>query len=101
MEETRTTTNLKMLLGSAGALGGLYYAFTKKKGGWGYVGFFVLGAIAGHLAGNIIGGVISPATDNDSKLMTSTTSTTTNTTTQDDKTPTTKPPLIKGTATQM
>jgi len=47
-----------MVLASAGALGGLYYAFKKKKGFWGYAGFFVLGSIAGHLAGNIITAVI-------------------------------------------
>jgi hypothetical protein len=36
---------------SIGALGGLAYAFNKKKGFWGYVGFFMLGSLAGSLIG--------------------------------------------------
>jgi uncharacterized membrane protein YfcA len=52
------TNNTTMILSSVGALGGLYYAFNKKKGFWGYVGFFVLGSIAGHLAGNVVTAVI-------------------------------------------
>ena len=53
-----------MVLASVGALGGLYYAFKKGKGFWGYAGFFVLGSIAGHLAGNVITAVIpQPKTD--------------------------------------
>lgn len=47
-----------MVLASVGALGGLYYAFKKGKGFWGYAGFFVLGSIAGHLAGNVVTAVI-------------------------------------------
>lgn len=39
---------------SVGALAGLGYAFYKKKGFWGYVGFFVLGSIAGSLVGNVV-----------------------------------------------
>jgi uncharacterized membrane protein YfcA len=50
--------NITMVLASAGAIGGLYYAFKKGKGFWGYAGFFVLGSIAGHLAGNIVTAVI-------------------------------------------
>lgn len=53
--KNNTTT---MALASVGALGGLYYAFKKGKGFWGYAGFFVLGSIAGHLAGNVITSVI-------------------------------------------
>lgn len=43
-----------MILASIGALGGLYYAFKNKKSFLGYAGFFVLGSIAGHLAGNVV-----------------------------------------------
>ena len=53
--KNNTTT---MVLASVGALGGLYYAFKKGKGFWGYAGFFVLGSIAGHLTGNVITAVI-------------------------------------------
>lgn len=58
------TNNTTLILGSIGALGGLYYAFKKGKGFWGYAGFFVLGSIAGHLAGNVVTSVIpKPKTD--------------------------------------
>lgn len=56
------TNNTTLILGSVGALGGLYYAFKKGKGFWGYAGFFVLGSIAGHLAGNVITAVIPQPT---------------------------------------
>lgn len=52
------TNNTTMVIASVGALAGLYYAFTKKKGFWGYAGYFVLGSIAGHLAGNVVSAVI-------------------------------------------
>jgi hypothetical protein len=87
--------NIQFLLSSAGALGGLYYAFTKNKGGWGYVGFFILGGIAGSLAGGIINTVINPSstpnrinqpTDSGTKITTSTSGT------EEDKQPT----VIKG-----
>ena len=59
--KNNTTT---MVLASIGALGGLYYAFKKGKGFWGYAGFFALGSIAGHLAGNVVTAVIpKPKTD--------------------------------------
>lgn len=48
----------KMALSSIGALGGLYFAFRGKKGFWGYVGFFILGSIAGNLAGTVVSAVI-------------------------------------------
>lgn len=63
IQTSQTTTNMKYLLSSAGALGGLYYAFKKNKSTLGYIGFFVLGAIAGNLAGMVIGGVLTPVTD--------------------------------------
>lgn len=50
--------NITMALASLGAIGGLYYAFKKGKGFWGYAGFFVLGSVAGHLAGNVVTAVI-------------------------------------------
>lgn len=87
------TNNLKMLLGSAGALAGLYYAFTKNKGAWAYVGYFLVGGIAGNLAGQVVGGVISPTTTAPSRQG--------KTTSQQDKTQTTKPSNIKGTAIQV
>lgn len=59
--KNNTTT---MVLASIGALGGLYYAFKNKKSFLGYAGFFVLGSIAGHLAGNVITAVVpQPKTD--------------------------------------
>jgi hypothetical protein len=53
--KNNTTT---MVLASVGALGGLYYAFKKGKGFWGYAGFFILGSIAGQIAGNVVTAVI-------------------------------------------
>lgn len=52
--------NTTMVLSSAGALAGLYMAYKGKKSALGYVGFFILGSIAGGLAGNIIEGVMKP-----------------------------------------
>jgi uncharacterized membrane protein YfcA len=52
------TNNVTLVLASVGALGGLYYAFKKGKGFWGYAGYFVLGSVAGHLAGNVVTAVI-------------------------------------------
>lgn len=71
-----------MVLASVGALGGLYYAFKKGKGFWGYAGFFVLGSIAGHLAGNVITAVIPQPKTDDTKEAVSTPTTTTNTESQ-------------------
>lgn len=50
--------NTTMVLASVGALAGLYFAFKNKKGFWGYAGYFVLGSVAGHLAGNVVTAVI-------------------------------------------
>ena len=49
--------NTTMILSSVGALAGLYYAFSNNKGFWGSAGYFVLGSIAGGLAGNVISGI--------------------------------------------
>lgn len=54
MADNKKISNLQMGLTSAGALGGLYYAFSKKKGAWGYIGFFILGSIAGGLTASVI-----------------------------------------------
>jgi hypothetical protein len=72
--KNNTTT---MVLASVGALGGLYYAFKKGKGFWGYAGSFVLGSIAGHLAGNVVTAVIPQPKTGDSKTTTPSASATT------------------------
>lgn len=52
------TNNLTIALSSVGALAGLAYAFKKEKSFWGYVGFFALGSVAGHLIGNVASAAI-------------------------------------------
>jgi hypothetical protein len=49
-EKDKTLT----LLSSIGSMAGLYYAFTKKKTFWGYVGYMALGGVLGSLAAHII-----------------------------------------------
>ena len=49
------------ILGSIGTLGGLYYAFSNKKGFWGFVGFALLGGIAGSVIGGLYDNTIKPA----------------------------------------
>ena len=49
------------ILGSVGTLGGLYYAFSNKKGAWAYVGFALLGGIAGSIIGGLYDNTIKPA----------------------------------------
>jgi hypothetical protein len=51
---------LKNVLTGLGSLAGLYYAFSKKKSGWGYVGFFIVGGIAGSIVGSTIEYVMKP-----------------------------------------
>jgi putative exporter of polyketide antibiotics len=46
--------NTVYTVGSIGSIIGLAYAFNKKKGFLGYVGFFFLGGILGSLVGGII-----------------------------------------------
>lgn len=65
---------LKTGLASAGALGGLYYAFTKKKSVWGYIGFFILGSIAGQLLGTAIESVTKKSKPTNPNLPSSSTS---------------------------
>ncbi|MEI7960697.1 MAG: hypothetical protein WCI04_00015 [archaeon] len=42
------------LFGIIGLAGGVYFAHKKKKGNWGYVGFGLLGLIAGNIIGTQI-----------------------------------------------
>jgi hypothetical protein len=48
------------ILGSVGTLGGLYYAFSSKKGFWGFVGFALLGGVAGSVIGGLYDNTIKP-----------------------------------------
>lgn len=73
------TNNTTLILASAGALGGLYYAFKKGKGFWGYAGFLVLGSIAGHLAGNIVTSVVPSLKSDANTTSTNSTNTTVDT----------------------
>lgn len=52
------------ILGSVGTLGGLYYAFSNKKGALAYVGFALLGGIAGSILGGLYDNAIKPAAKN-------------------------------------
>jgi hypothetical protein len=49
------------ILGSIGTLGGLYYAFSKSKGAWGYIGFALVGGIAGSIIGGLYDNTMKPA----------------------------------------
>lgn len=49
------------ILGSVGTLGGLYYAFSSKKGFWGFVGFALLGGLAGSIVGGLYDNTMKPA----------------------------------------
>jgi hypothetical protein len=49
------------IVGSVGTLGGLYYAFQSKKGFWGYLGFALLGGLAGSIIGGLYDNSIKPA----------------------------------------
>ena len=49
------------ILGSVGTLSGLYYAFSSKKGFWGFVGFALLGGVAGSIIGGLYDNTIKPA----------------------------------------
>lgn len=42
------------ILSSVGALVGIYYAYKKKKGVGGYIGFMILGGIAGSLTAHLV-----------------------------------------------
>jgi hypothetical protein len=49
------------ILGSVGTLGGLYYAFSNKKGFWGYLGFAIIGGMAGSIIGGLYDNTIKPS----------------------------------------
>lgn len=51
------------ILGMLGTLGGLYYAFSNKKGAWGYVGFALLGGITGNIIGGLYDNTMKPTID--------------------------------------
>ena len=58
--KNQNNMTLKNVLTGIGSLAGLYYAFSKKKSGWGYVGFFIVGGIAGGIIGSTVEYVIKP-----------------------------------------
>jgi hypothetical protein len=45
---------IKMLFSTIGAIGGIYYAYKKKKTISGYLGFAILGLIAGNVVGMVV-----------------------------------------------
>lgn len=48
------------ILGSIGTLGGLYYAFSKNKSALSYIGFALVGGIAGGIIGSLYDNSIKP-----------------------------------------
>jgi hypothetical protein len=52
--ETPSTSRPAMILSSVGFLAGLYYSFKNDKGFWGYVGYGLLGTVAGTTAGSVL-----------------------------------------------
>ncbi len=61
MNDTINYKSAQYILGSVGTLGGLYYAFSNKKGAWAYLGFALLGGIAGSIIGGLYDNSIKPA----------------------------------------
>ena len=51
------------VLGSIGTLSGLYYAFSNKKGFWGYLGFAIIGGMAGSIIGGLYDNTMKPAVE--------------------------------------
>ena len=61
-----TSVNYKSaqyILGSIGTLGGLYYAFSKNKGALAYLGFAIVGGIAGSIIGSLYDNSVKPAVE--------------------------------------
>ena len=81
LEESNKADKTLTILSTIGGLAGLYYAYSKKKGMWGYVGFMVLGGIVGSLVANVVTKMKKPKLADATKKVNSTTSTTTPTTT--------------------
>jgi hypothetical protein len=48
------------ILGSIGTLGGLYYAFSSKKGALGYLGYAILFGVAGSIIGGLYDNSMKP-----------------------------------------
>ena len=81
LEESNKADKTLTILSTIGGLAGLYYAYSKKKGMWGYVGFMVLGGIVGSLVANVVTKMKKPKLADATKKVNSTTSTTIPTTT--------------------
>jgi hypothetical protein len=45
---------IKMLFSTIGTIGGIYYAYKKKKSASGYLGFAILGLIAGNVVAMVV-----------------------------------------------
>ena len=58
--ETPTVPTSVYVANGIGILAGLGFAFYKKKGFWGYVGFGILGGITGTMLLSVIHKVIKP-----------------------------------------
>ena len=86
LEESNKADKTLTILSTIGGLAGLYYAYSKKKGMWGYVGFMVLGGIVGSLVANVVTKMKKPKLADATKKVNSTTSTTTPTTTTNSST---------------
>ena len=65
------------ILSTIGGLAGLYYAYSKKKSFWGYIGFMILGGIAGSLVANVVTKMKKPKLADSTKNTNSTTKLTT------------------------
>ena len=59
-EQKNNQMTLTNVMSGLGALAGLYYAFSNKKGAWAYVGFFIVGGIAGGIIGSTAEYVMKP-----------------------------------------
>ena len=58
LKSTYYRRNLQYGLGSLGFAGGLWYAYKKEKGFWGYLGFSILFSIGGSALGYFTGSII-------------------------------------------
>lgn len=56
-----TMKSLPSIMSSAGFIWGLYFAFNKESGFWGYVGYSLLGSVGGAVAGGLIKAVTYPS----------------------------------------
>ena len=50
--DSKSSDTKLRVISTIGALGGIYLAYTQKKGFWGYIGFMIIGGIAGSLVAN-------------------------------------------------